>query len=123
MLCYGIKDSIPDPLKEVVVYCVFCRGCNPVYVWKKMNNLTAQLPEHKHHAMKSDIRRLAVAEHGLKCELCRDWDGAKNIGTDPRWQPGKIKETLHMSCQKCERPVMNKDGWTLSAVWRAQVRC
>ena len=106
-----------------MVYRVSWRECEAVYVSETMRNLAVRHQEHKRHSVNGDIHRSAVAEHVFKCQHRIGWDSAKIVGTELGWRRRKIKEALRVSRQKYERPVMNKDdGWTLSAVWREQMR-
>ena len=82
-----------------------------------LRNLETQLQEHRRHTEKCDPQRSAIAEHSVVQDHRINWDGARVLDVEQAWRPRKIKETLHIARQRCEWPLMNKDGgWSVAKI-------
>jgi len=96
-----VHKDVDQPLsKNNVVYKIFCKNCEAIYVGQIKRQLLTRLKEHKNNSRLDQSKHSVITEHSIKYNHSFDWDNTKIMDHEPRYFKRIVSEMIHIKEQK-----------------------
>jgi len=89
------KDKSQFLCRNNVVYKIFCKNCEVIYVGQTKRQLKTVVKEHKNNIKQDPSKHSVISEHIIKYNHSFDWENTKILDCEPKFYKRIVSEMIH----------------------------
>ena len=106
--------------KSGLVYQIFCRDCDAVYIGEIGRSLETRKREHIDAVKNFALKKSSQCQHVAENDHFVDWDNSEILRREPPWHKRRITEGYLIDQKSLELNVLNRnDGLIVTSVYKS----